>query len=430
MPPQQMSADGKITLPLLPVDCKQHIMGFLDISDTFKYGETCRLALQDCIRQIQQRRQRTFFSDILSQLPVTQEDQGHSTSSRSNQEGDTSSLKDRMAYLLGVFPPNHSCRSKLKQLVDGLEENSAGGEKEEQADEATAQLGVDTFHKTLEILKASSRELGLLHGISKATFLDAPPFESMEAVHGENASGTVTLHQYVGDVLLWTYLLPLIEHRVISSTSLPQCPMGLYRFLNYERRRQKDGLSSSDEEHTSAYYRFMIGVQSLILRNAPRDTARHMSMGLFPEDIDATAESPADNLYLPLRHLRLDGRSCRQAKRSYLLRDQVEMILTLTNFCLTKISMSIRLNDFGPLGPAFRGRDNIQSIRLSENQYSMTLRVLGDILGRRVQPSPQALQAMTEVVTSFSVMFEACRRTQPMTVEPSLVTIHHPARQD
>ena len=430
MPPQQMSADDKITLPLLPVDCKQHILGFLDISDTFKYGETCRLALQDCIRQIQQRRQRTFFSDILSQLPVSQEPQSHATSSRLNQEGDRSTLKDRLVYLLGVFPPNHSCRSKLKKLVDGLEENSAG-ETGKQADEPTTRLSTDTFLEALETLKASSLELGLLHEISKATFLDAPQFESMEAVHRGNASGTVTLHQYVGDVLLWTYLLPLVEHRVIKSTSLPLCPTGLYRFLNYyERRRQNGGLSSSDEEHTSAYYRFMIGVQSLILRNAPRDTARHMSMGLFPEDIDATAESPADNLYLPLRHLRLDGRSCRQAKRSYLLRDQVEMILTLTNFCLTKISMSIRLNDFGPLGPAFRGRDNIQSIRLSENQYSMTLRVLGDILGRRVQPSPQALQAMTEVVTSFSVMFEACRRTQPMTVEPSLVTIHHPARQD
>ena len=158
-----------------------------------------------------------------------------------------------------------------------------------------------------------------------------------------------------------------------------------------------------------------------------------MSMGLFPEDLDAPAESPADNLYLPLKHLRLDGRSSRQAKKSYLpwqkLVIYANTILTIASLCLTKISMSIRLNDFGPLGPAFRGRDNVQSIRLSENQYSMALKVLGDLLRCIVQPSLQSIQAMDEVLTAFSVMFEACRRTQPMTVEPSLVTIHHPARQ-
>jgi hypothetical protein len=96
--------------------------------------------------------------------------------------------------------------------------------------------------------------------------------------------------------------------------------------------------------------------------------------------------------------------------------DYISMVIVPAH-CMF-INLTIRLNDFGPLGPAFRGRDNIEVVEVTGYRYRRAL--------LHQQPDPGL---STELVDVFGRFLQACRKAQPMTVQPSLATITYLPRR-
>jgi hypothetical protein len=84
-----------------------------------------------------------------------------------------------------------------------------------------------------------------------------------------------------------------------------------------------------------------------------------------------------------------------------------------------RAAMRTTLNQFGPLGPAFRGRDEMTSrvMEADDIVYGINSAIsTGMASASLLPPNPQVLQWMRG-------LYQECRRTRPMTVAPPLVTI-------
>jgi hypothetical protein len=227
---------------------------------------------------------------------------------------------------------------------------------------------------------------------------------------------SVSLERYLGDVLIAYYLMAhsiaglvregaptenkwvkKLQRSVFSSPQLPA-----------SRRDDHDDFfdESDDEElprplNATGWYHVWVYYHSTLLR-----------ISLLTEDQQERLGIDSSGIHLP-------GGLVQPHAPFFGSRKNLMLMATSYFTVQPRAAMRTTLHRFGPLGPAFRGRDEITSVVMEADDivYCINNAVsMGSANASLLPPDPQVLQWMME-------LYQECKRTRPMTVTPPVVTI-------
>ncbi|CAB9508246.1 expressed unknown protein [Seminavis robusta] len=448
----------------LSTDAKNHVLGYLSLCDCLRYSQVSKLALVDVLPHLKQIRKEQFyerkgyrgccvasFKDIT--VPSSVEPEVLLQPESHKGWHTLPSVKERLEGLYRALPSTHPSNDALRELVQDL--------KLELADATTTVSGPDVnFDTCLSFLKSVMKSHQLHDRIlAKSTVRCEPTradrgWATTHHAAVDHMNLTVTLDQYLGDVLVAYYLM---GHSVAG---LVEGPTNMKQWLRMvgvstaQSARMVDPQGSNNDASSSLKaYRQWVFLHSTFLRTWPMTVQQLQHYKLTPICGITCRTDGMDLEYVqpPYCFVAEARQPMQGTHQSTTLFGQLEAIRVHQD----PYSMSRQwghqtiVNEFGPLGPAFRGRDRMRSLSLEPRDLvgylyseSCTLaRVSHDSImppsvdyQRRLHrwlslgqdPAPDELLDAGEGPTITSWMMELprqCYRTRPMTVHPPMVSI-------
>lgn len=285
--------------PVLPPECKGHILSFLGLEDVLRFASTGKIALKDTLPDLHRRRES--MKKNLAYCP-TWKTQSNKTEPFGLWDVMTEkhpeiewimipSVYDRVCELYKHIPSGHPMVNTICHLKEDLSQNVSL--------DGIAQALIsfpDLVHLYQRLLSAQKMHSAVLHYV-----MHSNPMEKNTAVN---------LDQYIGDVLCVAYLIN-------------QSSLGLVEGGPSNRTLLRDTRQPSTQK---SCYLSWVYLHSSILRVKSFTTAQRHRLGI-PEFSGLSEMVPNDH-YI--------------------------------NDAFLSSEMTLIFREFGPLGPAFRGRDIVR----------------------------------------------------------------------
>ena len=413
-------------LAALSADARNHVLNFLPLRDCLRYSQVSKQSLADVLPNLRQRRAKQIEERLAYQrdnagrfIPANEilKQEISLVQSDSIDQSKVAwhflpSAAERLKGLYRALPQSHTGKDLARQLMFDTKKNE--GENDNGDEE---NISADDVPSCLQLLQGLSKA-HRIHDqlLSQSTIHSRPP---TEVGAGNVDSLSVTLDQYMGDVLIATYLMShsiagLVEgnpnHNYTSWTA----------GLEAEARDTPESINSG--------YRQWIYMHSTILRTLPQQTSWLNRMKLYPicgergETVFPVAGEESvkiEFMYPPLPFLNDTHTNA-----------TVNLLKVLAGpRRRTHWSHSTRLADFGPLGPAFRGRDDVRFLSMTPGNILKHLGMFNALC--RATGSDRPPKVLTDVWLTRSeeesewmlCLSKECYRNRPMTVQPPLVTI-------
>lgn len=313
------------------------------------------------------------------------------------------SVQERLAELYRALPVDHPSNANLRDLVRDLAQADTGRLVVYGGDNTTT----NSYQTLLGRLRAATKA-HKLHAtlLSNCTIkVDPQPFAQSIYVTNNDTPGTeftTSLGQFLGDVLLSANLMAhsySMEQTVEGGPSLRQ-------WIDHIK-----SMGPGDGQGKQCYQLFLFLFEYL-LRVIPKPIEEMRNLGMIP----------AGKLIGYYRSEFSDYQNW-IAPFSFNAHPMDEDIRR--SYCLDRmdgdcgIMMKISYNEFGPLGPAFRGRDRIRNVYVGEDALlNESLRVISVLGASRdsLEDCPiGALPIITEMASEY-------RKNRPMTVLPPTAT--------
>ena len=420
---------------LLP-DCRYHFFGYLNLKECLSYGSTSKLSLWEILPELQRRRKEQFLLRHAYQIerpsllqPVVQEagdgKEGLPISQHlidGQQWHVLPSVAERIQNLYRAFPSSHPLDENLRELFLDLKETP---------DATTTANDPLDFHSCLKKLHKLIKAFRL-HSflLTRCTIkLDPKPcdprhYTTTSRDHDPN-SLTVLLEHYIGDVLCACYLMGhSIAGLVEGGPKHGEWTSKLLSKLEKEKR--------SDNTQTInpvVWYQLWIYLHSALLRNFPFSPSQQQMLGISASGIYG-ATIPESLAYIHPHYPYMGTGTSVVAETSELVRAFTEQRTS------PRAAHRTTFHHFGPLGPAFRGRDRVQTNlmdpgflvrRLQHPEYVIpSTWFLVAQKKHIILDSPAFHSWFTsedDVVRWMLELKQECGKTRPMTVMPPLVTI-------
>jgi hypothetical protein len=415
---------------LLP-DCRNHIFSYLKLKDCFKYGRCSKTALQDLLGSLQQKRHDSFFAHhaypaILHRerkIPlkiITTDDQ---VSHLGEEWQVLPTVASRIPKLYRSLPASHPEYDRVRELVLDLKEPLPPSDSKR-----PTCTDFSTLISTLvRLCKAHKLHATILSNVIRNDPHNFDP--SLPQDFGSQARPppddltrlSVSLERYLGDVLIAYYLMAhsiagLVREgapteakwvQKLQDTVFSSCPRPASR--RNEQDADDDFFDSdsddSDEEqllNATGWYHVWVYYHSTLLRISLLTPDQQERLG-----IDSLSGIP------------LPGGLVQPHAPFYGSRTNLMLMVTSYFSVQPRAAMRTIFRTFGPLGPAFRGRDEMTSqiMEADDIVYGINSAVcMGTANASLLPPNPQVLQWMMG-------LYQECQTTRPMTVAPPVITI-------
>ena len=428
-----------LLLTELPKDCIDTVLCHLALQDCLTLGTTCQSLLSDVQSELYKRRQRLVVPhcySIHSVKPVLHKmaDQGKVRDART-----IPSVKDRVESLCRVMPLSHPSvgdvvrlRKCLRQDMSGPEGNQDDENEEYYLDSCDlTDCGSIDQARVAKVIRAhrANLECFRLHAKILSTVVQSNP-SIASATRGYVSVGqrcdrvmTVTLERYIGDVLCATYLMGHVAAGLVEgSPTEEQWIDGIVDGIGLQTHDLTSccdtGTLSPKDVPSHAWYNAWVFLHSSLLRTAPLSKDHQQRLGLhfvptIPEPHDGSVAGGAAAATVtksPMSAmLQLDMRTPFAGARKAMLLRGLARVSTFE-------SIRITFRDFGPLGPAFRGRDVVRTQSMPPT--SLITAVIA------FETDPGSWNPQQDSVLQWLLQTrEEATRTRPMTVSPPLVTI-------
>ncbi|KAG7359952.1 hypothetical protein IV203_035050 [Nitzschia inconspicua] len=333
-------------------------------------------------------------------LPAVNDDLDENMKEESNVWCLAPSVQERLAELYRVLPAEHPSNGDLRELVRDLQE------------EDNIALDCQAGGPRLAALRALTKAHRLHAKILSHCTIQSHPVPFTQSIYVTAANHewngnelTTTVAQFLGDVLLSSWLMT----HSYDLTDIVEGGPSLNQWVDHIVMGRSGG------GHGKKWYQMFLFLYSAILRGSHGPIEQWRP----PHMVESPRSLLGENSWaIPfgISHASLDQKiiSC--------CMDQNNGDRGLpSNGCMT-----ITYNDFGPLGPAFRGRDRVSHRTIVAKSLCEALCTRPTVAG--FQPSfssqPQVVEAIEEMAFQFG-------KNRPMTVLPPLVTFNTTSsRQD
>jgi len=329
----------------LPTECTQHVLSFLTIQDCVRLGSASSSTLQEVLPNLLQRRNRMKIPYAIVKQPVAppssptsaMQDFGSSTIS-------STSSTTTAAETLSPSSNEFGLLSDLQQ-VHPKEDLVIFPTVQDQVEELAIKMPLQHSHSGTVVALRNSLRLDLANDMAEAARSGAPkasliallinvvsPLKLHAQVLGHALRDPSTtrrpLHEYVGDVLAVTYLLNNDSTQFCSSVE-----------------------GSPTQFHTGApcsSYASWILLHSGILRTKQFSEEQRNVLGI--PDYHAVHPATSDATRLTLTAQLYKKRMTSWSVPMDRFRDEG----------FRESELTLVYDDFGPLGPSFRGRDVVR----------------------------------------------------------------------
>jgi hypothetical protein len=415
-----------------PTDCVRAIVSFLPIKDCLVFGATTKQNLLEIQPELRCRRSRftqTFFYNAHDKNPKVHGPIDPATKRKCTASQEVHvlpTIRDRIQSLWSVLSSAHPLAASANALLSAVKEITTDGNDVSEPTVDPQSWGVD-FPSIL----ATQTELVLPHKLHARLLRQAiqsqPTHCDMGYRHGISGGSqsndghvlTVELRRYIGDVLCAFYLMGHSAANIIEGGPTENDWIDI---IQSEIPCLVAGEVSVDDQSLTAvgvaastWYRCWVFVQSTLLRTAPFTWGQQVRLCIgtgildsFPGDMRLRQHRPFAGFDKTLFMRRL---------------------ALLTNF----ESLRVNFNDFGPLGPMFRGRDLIQSHTVYPSSPLGVAICFSDWSQAEYEESytdgalPAFLHSWSSgqdaIIQWLLVLHTESTKSRPITVAPHLVTI-------
>ena len=343
-----------------PVECCKHVLSFLEMKEVLQVAATSVKTMKDTFPSLEERRDRMnkryVYSPKWSALgfPVSQA------------VLDVETAQVQFPSVLWTPIPTVAERvSQLYQqipkshplfrLITRLQNELKQSSCWSDAETSTScETFRDAFTRFQQLTYAQR-----LHAEILNSAIDSQPL-------CDDEQGSTSLARYMGDVLCVTYLMNQSHLRIVEGGPSNDSFLRKLRHL----------------PHGSSCYRSWVYIHSSILRRKSFSRRQRDRLGI-PEYSGLSEIIPTD--------------------------------LYVNNHFMASV-LTLVYSDFGPLGPAFRGRDNV---RLADISYQ-------NLFGFWMSTTSTETAASQRVVDLLMTIHEQSRKTRPMTVRPPIVRLTRP----
>jgi hypothetical protein len=343
------------------------------------------------------------------------------------------SVQERIESLYRALPNSHSSHEGVRKLWLELQEGPPLLLMEEGIIFSTH------FRSSVQELHSVTLAHRWHEALVRACTVDGtPPRATMG--FGDNPAGaalTTTLDQYIGDVLMAYFVMGHVIAGIVEGRT--------------SHSQWTDHLLSPNPDPQRWYKRWVF-LHSCILRTFPL-TSNQLHHYKLPLAGIMGRTDPQNVPYIHPHYCFLGG-----GARCTVVQETTKVVSYLARVCSfgadefeerigdepVIFRIDTRWNSFGPLGPAFRGRDHVQSVRMSPGPLAVLLSNPSFAMapswlmleeGRHVIHENVLYHAWftSEVETSieseslgswFLRMPEICFKNRPMTVEPPVISLN------
>ena len=427
----------------VPEDCLATILSFLALKDCIWFGSTSVACLNEILPDILRRRNRmiqrfcwnkndpnTLHRFYHRRKNTMEDDEEGDEKEEGEDDNVLPTVKERIEGLWKSFPRNHPSKPMICELLMDLETNPTIHHHD-----SSYVTTMNVYQKVIRSLKLHSQ---LLTGVilsnpkqcynSSNTNTDQRSRVLSSSVTGnqnhfiDNEQLCVELERYIGDVLIaqcfmGNSIAGIVEGAPIACEE--KWIQKIFEDINLiPREEDKQNIISPN-----VWYRFWVFLHSTILRTAPFSRRQMDSLGLLPS------------------HHFHQHYDCTTPLLPFVGTRKFHWMTYLTQHHLEAIR--ITYNQFGTLGPTFRGRDRVQSFvvdpltaidiiikfdalfeksKQSSSQNSINIDSTSSPLHNRVLQS-----WLTERDPNIRWILDShaeVTKTRPMTVSPPLVVIN------
>lgn len=356
----------------LPAECSTHIFSFLGVRDCLAFGSTSKKALAEILPSLYNRRLR-MKQKFAYCRSWKKEDQRSIIISHgvvgllddmqarypSQEWVVIPTVQERAQLLCRRLPTTHPMREKVELLRDDLDDSFASFLKKDETApvlhfvSGTPVNFAEAFSMCCRLTRAIRLHAEVLRGA-----IYADPF-------GDD--NNALLDQYIGDILCVTYLIDDSNLHIVEGSPTNAT------FLK-ELRKQSTG---------SSCYRSWVYIHSCILRNKTFSVDERLRLGI--PDFSGVAEMIPNDCYI--------------------------------NDHFMASEMSLVFREFGPLGPAFRGRDTVRIRDIPARcLFAFLITNSTQVNG---ETSRNAIEWLCQV-------HEQSRKARPMTVRAPIIRLSTP----
>ena len=365
-----------MTSPLtsLSLDLKDLIFNFLPLQSCLRYSQTSHQSLHDVVPHLKRRQSVQFCVRHVYHMgnPYKLRPIDHMDSGRSNNNADTQttnllqplrtcesihvvpSVRERIESLYRALPYSHSCKDRVRKLCLELQEEGPPHLLSQEGIVLNSHFptSVQELHSVTSAHRAHD-EL-----VRACTVECIPPSANAEFGDNPTVALSTTLEQYIGDVLLAYFTMGHVASGIVEGCT--------------SHSHWTDHLLSPDPS-PQLWYKRWVFLHSCILRTFPL-TSNQLQHYKLPLVGILGRSNPQNIEYIHPHYCFLGG-----GGRCTVVQETTKVVSYLARACIfgeddigegmgsdvSVYRMDTRWHSFGPLGPAFRGRDHVQSTRMS-----------------------------------------------------------------
>jgi len=363
---------------VLPIECRHQILSFLPLKDCLHYAAVSKECLLHTVEALRGRRRDQF----LSRHAYTQQNPSRLLCIRPGDDLEgmlvLPSVLERLKALHRIIPAGHSRKAKVWALICNL------------------QYPYTPKPCPFQELRAVCRAHKYHHSVlSTSTIHWKPPPPPLPGDNGLNVEGfSVSLDQYLGDVYVISTLMVHVLSRLVDHGGDDPSVTFANQWMQQPR----------EAEELKGYSSFLL-LHSIVLAYAPM--SKELMASIYGHVDEALRPQPNNNLEVS------NTFSPFYLTRRVMSRDGLAMA-TLGEAWTHKTLVA----SFGPLGPAFRGRDRLALI-------SMDARFLFDLACHCLQKVCLPLHD-SRTLSWMKELHTEGRNTRPMTVSSPIVSISSP----
>ena len=347
------------------------------------------------------------------------------------------------------MPNSHPSNDKIRELLLDLKKQELYRHRHQDNNTLECNLQfTSTLHQLRRITKAHKLNATIL---AQSTIRSNPTpcnrysnFANTAATNtnsnNSRRSLSISLDQYVGDVLIACYLMGHAVAGIVDdgTSSMTASTKTIHSRWTKHILNLVTASSQGEPYHSKSWYQFFIYLHSTLLRIFP----------LTPDQMKTLLGSASGIIGQTIPHHieYIHPHYCYVGRDELkLVSDKTNIVRTLmlqlgdegnTRFALHRVAHQTTMNQFGPLGPAFRGRDEIRTVlmnpfsllqRLHHPSYVIPTTWFSDEQKEHVIMDSRAFNSWFTGVDSVMRWMLALKlesqKTRPMTVSPPIVTI-------
>mmetsp|Transcript_57289 Transcript_57289/g.170818 ORF Transcript_57289/g.170818 Transcript_57289/m.170818 type:complete len:436 (-) Transcript_57289:56-1363(-) len=427
-----LSSSTPLDVTRLPPDCASKFLSYLTLVDVLSFGAASLSTLRDATREVARRKKILSEPLVCSPTnprkwrPASEVPRVPSTLPGSDDdETILPSVYERIVNLHRSLPATHRLTAQARLLMEELEPADEDGsnarlptsnvpgeevvgpmiESDEPFGERLMDLRIECRAHKIHAAMAKSIMNGHHHESRYDSWRCAAARNSAGRTADSDPEIVVTLDDYMGDVFCAYYLMGHSAAGIVEGGPSEERWMDI---ISYE--------VAADSVCTKSWYLAWVFMHSALLRTAPFTERQRSLLGLDPKqerntdargEADGTKESPMIPPALPF--MGVNKQSMWYCMQQFHVNLETEALL------------KVKLNDFGPLGPTFRGRDRIRNLLIRPMTIIGALvRLDGPWTTKRCR---EWREGTDPCVRWMLEMHAEASKTRPMTVAAPTVSI-------